>query len=375
MPETETIDRSARVSTLELFFDLVFVFTITQLTAVLVAGGDWASVLHVVVMLAVVWWMYDGYAWLTNAIATHLARFRLLLLGGMGGFLVISLAIPNAYSTSGLAFGIGYAIVVVLHAGMFAGGTSGAEVSAILRIAPFNLAAAALVLAGGVAGGGAQELLWASSALLLWLAPWFTSTEGFVIAAEHFCERHGLVIIVALGESIVVIGAGAIGRPLDLGQAFVALLALALSASLWWMYFRDEEGVEEAMVSTPEARRPRLALIGFGYWHLGLLLGVVMVAAGMKKAIADPYDALDAWFGAELGIGVALFVACTVGFRTTLGLGVSRGRLTAAAAALATIPLGTELAATGQLAVLTAIVVGALVVEARHGVELPVGGA
>ena len=365
MSESETIDRSARVSTLELFFDLVFVFTITQLTAVLVAGGDWASVLHVVVILAVVWWMYDGYAWLTNAIATDLVRFRLLLLGGMGGFLVISLAIPSAYSTTGLAFGIGYAIVVVLHAGMFVKGTSRAEVSAILRIAPFNLASAGLILAGGVLGGDAQELLWAAAALLLWFTPWFTSTEGFVIAAEHFCERHGLVIIVALGESIVVIGAGAVGRPLDLGQALVALLALALAASLWWLYFRDEEGVEHAMVATPEARRPRVALVAFGYWHFGLLLGVVAVAAGLKKTIGAPYDELGGWFTLYLGVGVAVFVACTVGFRTTLGLGVSRGRVTAAAVALATIPLGLAWSATAQLVALTAIVVTALLVEAR----------
>ena len=105
---SELIDRSARVSSLELFFDLVFVFTITQLTVVLVAESDAASALHVVVMLAVIWWMYDGYAWLTNAIATDLLRFRLLLLGGMGGFLVIALAIPGAYDATCLAFGLGY---------------------------------------------------------------------------------------------------------------------------------------------------------------------------------------------------------------------------------------------------------------------------
>ncbi len=105
---SELIDRSARVSSLELFFDLVFVFTITQLTGVLVAGDGAESALQVVVMLLVIWWMYDGYAWLTNAIATDLLRFRLLLLGGMGGFLVIALAIPTAYAGQGLAFGLGY---------------------------------------------------------------------------------------------------------------------------------------------------------------------------------------------------------------------------------------------------------------------------
>jgi low temperature requirement protein LtrA len=361
----ETIDRSPRVSTLELFFDLVFVFTITQLTGVLVAGGDAASVVQVTVMLAVIWWMYDGYAWLTNAIATDLLRFRLLLLGGMGGFLVIAVAIPGAYSSNGLAFGLGYVVVVLLHGGMYAKGTSVSEVAAILRIVPYNLTAALLVLVGGVAGGWVQDALWLLAALLLWVTPWFASTEGFVIQARHFVERHGLVIIVALGESIVVIGAGAASLPVDLEHVLVVLLALALSASLWWLYFRDEEPVERAMVAATESRRARLALVGFGYWHYGLLLGVVAVAAGLKKAVGHPYDELGTWVGLELAVGVSLFVACTVGFRTTLGLGISRERLLAAAVALATIPLGLAWSALAQLVALTAIVVAALAVEGR----------
>jgi low temperature requirement protein LtrA len=364
---SELIDRSARVSTLELFFDLVFVFTVTQLTTVLASGHGVASAAQVTVMLAVVWWMYDGYAWLTNAIATDLLRFRLLLLGGMGGFLVVALAIPTAYDGQGLAFGVGYLVVVLLHAGMYAKGTSMSEVAAILRIVPYNLAAAGLVLVGGLAGGRGQWVLWSAAAVLLWVTPWFTSTEGFVIAPEHFVERHGLVIIVALGESIVVVGAGAVGVTVDLRLVLVALLSLALSAGLWWLYFRDEDGVEEVMRAAPATRRARLALTAFGYWHYGLLLGIVGVAAGLKKAVGEPYDALDSWIGVELGVGVALFVACTVGFRRTLGLAPSRARLVAAALALATIPLGTELAAAAQIGALTVIVAGALVIEARSG--------
>jgi low temperature requirement protein LtrA len=362
---SELIDRSARVSTLELFFDLVFVFTITQLTNVLVTKGGAAAAVQAVVMLAVIWWMYDGYAWLTNAIATDLLRFRLLLLGGMGGFLVIALSIPTAYAANGLAFGVGYLVVVLLHAGMYAKGTSVSEVAAILRIVPFNLAAAGLVLVGGIAGGRVQDVVWAAAAILLWVTPWFTSTEGFVVAAEHFVERHGLVIIVALGESIVVVGAGAAGVPIDLRLVLVALLSLALSASLWWLYFRDEEQVEQAMQAASAPRRARLALVAFGYWHYGLVLGVVAVAAGLKKAIGDPYDPLANWIGTELAVGVALFTACTVGFRATLGLGVSMPRLVAALLAIATVPLGTEWTATSELAALTVIVAGALAVEAR----------
>ena len=363
---SETIDRNPRVSTLELFFDLVFVFTITQLTGVLVDGASAASALQVAVMLAVIWWMYDGYAWLTNAIATDLVRFRLLLLGGMGGFLVIALTIPYAYEGEGLDFALAYLVVVALHAGMYAKGTSVTEVAAILRIVPYNLTAAVLVLLGGILGGRTQDVLWLLAALLLWVTPWFANTEGFVIEARHFVERHGLVIIVALGESIVVIGAGAVGDPIDLDLVVVALLALALSSSLWWLYFRDEDGIEHAMVDATPARRARLALVGFGYWHYGLVLAVVAIAAGLKKAIGDPYDPLVGWIGVELAVGVALFVACTAGFAATLGLGVRRVRFVAAALALATIPIGTEVAAAAQLAVLTALVTVTLVAEARR---------
>jgi low temperature requirement protein LtrA len=145
-----------------------------------------------------------------------------------------------------------------------------------------------------------------------------------------------------------------------------ALLSLALSASLWWLYFSDEGAVERALQAAPPQRRPQLALLGFGYWHYGLLLGIVAVAAGLKKAIGDPYNPLDTWIAAELAAGAALFVACDVGFRRTLGIARSHIRL-AASATLATVPLGTEIAAAAQLAALTAIAAGALAAETSRG--------
>jgi low temperature requirement protein LtrA len=359
------LERSVRVSTLELFFDLVFVFTVTQLTGVLVEGGDAAAVGQVVVMLTVIWYMYGAYAWLTNAIAVDRLEHRLLLIGGMGGFLVIALAVPEAYDGDGLAFGLGYLAVVALHAGLYARAASESETRAILRLAPFNLGAAAVVLVGGALGGDAQWIVWALAGTLIWVTPWFTSMEGFIVSPSHFVERHGLVVIVALGESIVVIGAGAAGLELDAGLVLVALLALALSASLWWTYFSDEAAFEEAMHAAPEERRPALALVGFGYWHYGLLLGVVAVAAGLKKGIGQPYDPLEAWIAVALALGATLFLVSDVGFRRTLGIPRGGARLAAAGAALVTIPLGTEIAAAAQVAALPAIIAVALVAEAR----------
>jgi low temperature requirement protein LtrA len=358
-------DRSVRVSSLELFFDLVFVFTITQLTGVQTKGGG-TAVVHVVVMLALIWWMYDGYAWLTNAITTDRFRYRLLLLGGMGGFLVMSLAVPHAYSGDGLAFGLGYLVVILLHAGMYVRGTSLSEVRAILRIVPFNLVAATLTVVGGALGGRPQSVLWAVAAGLLWLTPWLTTTEGFVVSVSHFVERHGLVVIIALGESIVVVGAAAAELPLDLRLVLVAVLSLALSAALWWTYFSDEEAVERAMEDAPAERRPHLAVFGFGYWHYGLLLGVVAVAAGLKKGLGDPYGELDGWIAVGLAAGVALFVACDVGFRRTLGIPRGGPRLIAAALALVTIPLGTEVGGAAQIAALAVLLAAALAVEATR---------
>jgi low temperature requirement protein LtrA len=358
-------ERSGRVSTLELFFDLVFVFTITQLTGVLVDGDGIFAIAQVVVMLLLIWWTYDGYAWLTNAIATDRVRSRLLLIGGMGGFLVIALAIPNAYEGDGLVFGLGYLVVIGLHAGMYVRWASASEAQAILRIARFSFPGAGLVLAGGALGGDWQWVLWAIAGGVLWIAPHVASVEGFIVSVSHFCERHGLVVIVALGESIVVIGAGAAGLRLDGGLVLMALLALSLSAALWWVYFSDGDDVERAFRELPRPRRAQAALTGFAYWHYGILLGVVAVAAGLKKAIGSPYDPLDGWIALGLASGAGLYIACDVGFRRTFGIARNSLRLVAAAAALATIPIGTEVAAAAQVGAIGALIAAALAAEWR----------
>jgi low temperature requirement protein LtrA len=360
MAETESV----RVSTLELFFDLVFVFTITQLTSVLAAGTNLTSTLQVALLFSVIWWMYDGYAWLTNALDTGQLRYRLLLLAAMAAFLVIALASRDAFGGRGLAFGLAYLVIVLMHSGMFVRGASLADVRAVFRLAPFNFVGALLVLAGGAAGGSAQWIAWSAAALLYWgLTPWLTRVEGFLVEPAHFVERHGLVVIVALGESVVVIGVGAVGDTLDVHLVVAVLLALALTASLWWTYFGDEGRVERGLAETPAEQRNTRALVAFGYWHYGVLLGIVSVAAGLKKAVGAPYDPLNGWIAAELASGVVLFLLCDVGFRRTLGIGRGGARVAAAAFALAAIPLGTEVAAVAEVGVLAAIVSGALLAE------------
>ncbi len=195
-----------RVSTLELFFDLVFVFTVTQLTTLLVngfaeetpaaaaQGGPVEGPLRVLLVFGVIWWMYSGYAWLTNTIPPVRPARRILILLGMAGFLIMALAIPTAFDGGGWAFALGYLIIVLVHAGLYLQATA-----SFVRVVPFNLAATALLFAAGFADGVLVYLLWAAAMVLLWGSPYFIGQKGFPLHPAHIVERHGLLVIVALG--------------------------------------------------------------------------------------------------------------------------------------------------------------------------------
>ena len=354
-----------RVSTLELFFDLVFVFTITQLTAVLSDDPTPRGLLRVVLMLGVIFWMYGGYAWMTNAVATDRAARRLLLLGGMAGFLVLALAIPRAFSEGDLAFGIAYLVIVGIHTGLYSRTGVPHTVRALVRLAPFNLVSALLVLAAVMVEGTAAYLVWAAAFALEWFTPRLASTGGFRIAPAHFVERHGLVVIVALGESIVAIGIGAAGLPVDLALATVAVLALLVAACLWWAYFGgDDTRAEHALAAVPDDRRGWVAVQAFGYWHLPMLLGIIVLAAGLKDVVGHAFDPLDLAHAIMLSGGVAVFLAGDVRFRRTLQIGPGHLRALAAALALATTPLGPTVSGLAQLVALLLVLAASLSAEA-----------
>jgi low temperature requirement protein LtrA len=359
-------ERVERVSTLELFFDLVFVFTITQLTAVLSDDPTWRGLLRVVLMLGVIYYMYGGYAWLTNAVAADRAARRLLLLGGMAAYLVLALAIPRAFSEGDVAFGVAYLVIVSIHAGLYTRAPEAHTLRALARLAPLNLGSALLVLAAVVVEGTAAYLLWGAAFALAWFTPLLAGTGGFRIAPAHFVERHGLVVIVALGESIVAIGIGAADLPVDLSLAAVAVLGLLLAACLWWAYFGgDDTRAERALAAVPEDQRGWVAIQSFGYWHLVMLLGIITLAAGLKDAIGHAHDPLDLAHALLLAGGAALFLAGDVLFRRALAIGPGGLRAAGAALALATIPLGLTLSALAQLVALLAVLAGSLLIETR----------
>lgn len=352
-----------RVTAIELFFDLVFAFTLTQLTVVLTAGLTAVHVLQVLLIFGLLWWMYGGYAWLTNTRAPVLPVERLLLLVGMAGFLIVGLAIPYGFSHDGVALGLGYLLVVCVHCGLYARVNQ-----QIWRIAPFNFASALLVIVAGVVGGIADYVLFFAALTVQAISPLIVKLGGrFDIRSAHFAERHGALIIIAIGESIAAIGIGAIGLPVDASLVLAASLGLALSAALWWAYFgnADDEKGQHAMSSAESHRRPALALAAYFYAHIPMLLGVVFIAAGVRAAIG--HGGSGSLAGAvTLGLGAAAFIGGTAAFRAVLHTGPIMLRLAGVAFALVTVPLGAFTTIEAQLGLLTAGLIAMLIAE-RQG--------
>jgi low temperature requirement protein LtrA len=339
-----------RVTSLELFFDLVFVFTITQLTALLVGQLTWRSLWRVVVMLGLIYWMYDGYAWMTNAVPARGARRQVLLLGGMAGYLVLAIAIPNAFRGTGLTFGIAYLVINAVHSFLYIGSAGESSAAAMRDLAPVNLLAAAAVLVSGAVGGEAEAITWTVVFLLLWFAT--RTGSGFEIGPAHFVERHGLLVLVAIGESVVATGIGARDLRVNLALVAVVVLGLLLSAGLWWVYFGDgSEQLEAAFRATRGADRVRKAFVGFGYAHYVMLLGVVLAAVGLRRAVGHPGASLDAGEAFVLSGGAALFVAGNGWFQMVLGLPRGWRRGAGSLALLLAVPVGVTVSAAAALAV------------------------
>jgi low temperature requirement protein LtrA len=361
-----------RASTLELFLDLVFVFTVTQLTELVGHPdglGDYGKAL---LILLTTFWMYDGYVWLTGTVSLARPATRIAIFAAMAGFLLMAMAIPTAFGATeesafdgGVAFGAAYLGVTLIHAGLFSTGPT-SSAAAIWRIAPFNLVSAGFVLAAGFVDEDWRWVLWLAAVATTIAVTVMRREQGFTISAAHFVERHGLVIIVALGESIVAIGGGAAGLEIDVALAATAALALALSASMWWLYFdRDDERAGQVMAGTASGSRARLGM-WIAYSHVVMVAGVVLMAAGVKSVVAHPTDPAETAAAWNVGAGTALYLLGEVWFRSSLGIGAWVRRLAAAVLLVATIPVALEVSGLAQLAVAVVIVVTMIIFEARE---------
>jgi len=354
-----------RVSSLELFFDLVFVFTLTQLTGLLAGDLSAVTAVRVTLIFVVLFWMYGGYAWLTNQVPPVLPVRRVLLILGMAAFLVCALAIPRAFNGGGVAFGLGYLLVVLVHAGLYAS-VYGRTMA--MWVGPFNILAALIVTAAGLLSGPAAYVLWVLAILVQFAMPYVNRSPARPnIRPAHFVERHGLLLIVALGESVVAIGIGIGHESLTLRPFGAVLLGLALAAALWWAYFAgDEERAQQALESVASLnQRLLLAVRAYFFAYVPMLLGIIALAAGVKLSIGEVTHRLDPAPALTLAAGVTLFLAGDVAFRRALRIRPVAYRAGAAAVALATAALGIYAAAAVQMVALIAVLLGMLVPEAR----------
>ncbi|KOV62315.1 low temperature requirement protein A [Streptomyces sp. MMG1121] len=378
MPSATAAEETGRrVTTLELFFDLVFVFTLTQLTVLLTHDLSFATAGRVALVLVVLFWMYGAYAYLTNQVPPDRPSRRLLLMCGMGAFLVCALAIPRVFEDTGVVFGIGFLLVVVVHTALYTRSHGWDSI----WYGVTNALAALSVTGAGLVDGLAADGLWVLAIALQFVTPLVAERgpgrkggrSAVLVRARlgaldpaHFVERHGLLLIIAFGESVISIGVGIGDLPLTPGLFAGAFLALALSVALWWTYFvRDEEAAEAVFRATPPAARWRLAMNAYYYAFLPMLLGIAFLSAGVKTTLGR-LDQHPHWGPAlALSGGVALFLAGDAAFRAVLALRPVRHRAATAPLALATAAAGVRMPVYGELLLLVALLVGMLAVEAR----------
>jgi low temperature requirement protein LtrA len=362
-------DDGPEVTTLELFFDLVFVFTMTQLTAKLEHDLTIATLVQVVLIFVVLFWMYSGYVWLTNQVPPVTTASRLLLIAGMTGFLVCALAVPHAFDSDGLAFALGFLVVIVVHSGMFAN----AYGRGTLGFVPLNFVGAFCLLAAALVGGIAAYVLWVIPVALTFVSSTLTQRDvglgqsGFTFRGGHLVERHGLLLLVAFGESIVAIGIGLSEVELEPRMYVAAVLGLLLVAALWWTYFaRDDERALEVLESASPMDQIGMAIGAFFYAFVVMLLGLVVLAAGLALTIAAVDIRTSLETAALLGGGAAVYVAGDVLFRMKLHIEPLRFRVFAVPFLLATIPLGSSVSGMAQLIALIAVFVAVLLFEKRE---------
>jgi low temperature requirement protein LtrA len=342
---------------------VVFVFTITQLTETLAEHLTPATLGNVLLILVVVWWMYSGYAWLTNAVAPNSTTRRTLLLTGMAGFLLMALAIPEAFGERAWLFGVSYLVVNVVHAVLFRTAGPGAR-DAMRILTPLNLLAAVCVLAGAFVDEPWRHLLWLLAPVLQITGSYLHRIEMHTISAGHFAERHGLVVIIAIGESIIAIGAGFLGVEMGAGAILTAVLGLCVAYYLWWFYFAGDDARAERVLARADepGRRTRLALNAWGYAHYPLLLGVVVAAVGIKKTVGHAFEGLHWGEAFALSGGVAIYLLGHAAFLALLGLRGVWHRLAGAALVLAVVPVGHVLAV-AQLGAVVVIMVTVAIIE------------
>jgi len=341
------------VKPLELYFDLVFVLGFTQCTALMSANPSWEAVAQGMLVLAVLWWAWTGYAWLTSVIDPEEGAVRIVIFAAMAGLLVVALCVPEAFGDRALAFAIAYGIVRAAQIALF---LLASRDDAPLRRSVLDLGISSAIGVGLLVGasfldGLAQGGLWVLAIALDWGGPALFGLAGWRLVAAHFAERHNLVIILALGESIVALGIGA-EADLSAGVIMAAVLGIALASAVWWVYFDVVTLVTERRLTRAAAgpERNALARDSYSYLHFPMVAGIVLMALGLEDTLAHVDDPLDSVHRFALLGGIAIYLLAHVALRLRNARSVNVQRLLLALVLLALWPIDLNVPSLAALA-------------------------
>ncbi len=357
-----------RVTPLELFFDLVFVLAITQCTALMADDPTWSGLAQGLLVLGVLWWAWVGYAWLTSVIDPEQGAVRLAFFAAMAALLIVALCVPEAFDGLALTFALAYGAFRISHIALFmlASPDDDALRHAVIWLGFSTAIGVSLLATASLFDGVAQGALWAPALFLDMAGPYFIDSEGWRLVPGHFAERHGLIVIIALGESIVAIGIGAAGD-LDFGIGVVAVLGVALAAAQWWIYFDVVALISARRLgeAAPGRVQNSLARDSYSYIHLALVAGIVLVALGLKVAIGHHDEHLHTVPAFALLGGVAVYLLGLVAFRYRHVHTLNRQRLGLAIVLLILIPVATAIPAWASVAIVVVLTWSMIAYEHR----------
>ena len=353
------VDHEHRVTPRELFFDLVFVFAFTQVATLLADDPTFAGIGRGVLVLAALWWAWAAYAWLTNIVDPEEGVVGAALLVALIAMFVAALVVPGVFEDEGVLFGAAFLIVCAMHAALYALAGRGNPdlLGAVLRLAPWSLLGATLILVAGFMDS-ARTWLWIAALVCAYFGAALSGSRGWQVHPSHLAERYGLVLIIALGEAFISIGIGATGIGIGLGEVVAAILGLLVATSFWLAYF-DFFAIrgERILLDAQGPERVAFARDAYTYLHFPMIVGIVLFAFAMKNVIAHVGDELDAVVTFALCGGSALYLLTysAIRIRVLRRWQVSRGRFVAALLLLLLLPLATMVPALAALGLVTAV--------------------
>ena len=347
-----------QVTPLELFFDLVFVFAFTQVTRLLVDDPTWGGVFRGMLVLAALWWAWSVYAWLTSSMDVDEGGVRLVMLAAMAAMFGAALAVPGAFGDDAVFFGVAYLLVRLLHLVLSAlvAREDPDRLGALVRFAPTAVVGPLLLVFAGFVEGDARIAVWLVALAIDYLGPVVIGVgRGWRVASEHFAERHALIILIALGESIISIGLG-VGLELDTGVVVASALGIVVVSALWWLYF-DVAAIfaRRRLVQARGLDLHRLALHAYSYLHLPMVAGIVLFAFGLETTLHQLDEALANVPAVALCGGAALYLLAEITFLLRTTGRIFRRRTAAAIVLLALVPAATVIPALAALALVSAV--------------------